>query len=407
MQEISVDDAYQKLQIEISRERLIATTSNLVRISSENPFSSPAAPGCREQEIAHFYHKELTALGFDSELREVVPGRPNVWGTLFGKEEGFNIMLAGHLDTVGTKEYKKPFDPRIEEDRLYGRGSCDMKAALAAYLEVARVIAEANLTLNGNFTVAGVVDEEYQMIGSRDFGTYGPRADFCIIGEPNNLKVCPAHKGQFSLFFRTFGKAVHSSIPGAGINAIEKMSKVVQEFEDYNERLSNGKKHELCGHGTFSPGVIRGGSIVSTVPDFCEMEVDRRILPNETREQVIDEYRLRLEKIHNHDPEFRYEISEPSWDISPLDTPVDNLIVKTVTRGYYVVTGKTAAIEAFSGATDAPNFACPAVICGPGSLLQAHSLNEYVEIEQIVDAAKIYLYSVLALLLSSKTIRKR
>ncbi len=403
MQKPSTDlnNLFQKIKSEISREHLITQTQELVKIQSENPFGGQVIAGRRELEIAEYYQTQLRALGLETDLQEVVPGRLNLKGVLSGAGQGPTLMLAGHLDTVGTEGYKDPLVPKTEKGRIYGRGSCDMKAALSAYLEVVRVLKVSDIKLSGDLIVAGVVDEEDQMIGSKEFGIRNPKADFCIIGEPNSLSICPAHKGQFGLYIRTFGKAVHSSIPHKGVNAIEKMGKVIDAFSDYNSALITGKHHELCGHGTFSPGVIKGGSIVSTVPDLCEMEVDRRILPNETKEEVLAEYHRRLEEIKKTDPDFSYEISAPSWDVSALDTPVDNPLVKAVESAYEMVTGRDSQVGAFTGGTDAPNYGCPAVICGPGALAQAHSLNEYVEIDEIVTATELYLYTALKLLLPS------
>lgn len=403
MQQTTIDTIYEQLASRISRDHLINWTRELVRIPSQNPFDGDTRPGYREQEVAEYYQRQLASLGLETGLREVAPGRSNVWGTLQGEGDGPTLMLSGHMDTVGTEGYLNPFSGEVRNNRIYGRGSCDMKAALAAYLEVARVLKDSGLQLSGSLLITGVADEEYQMQGSRDFGRHGPWADYCVIGEPSNLQVCPAHKGQFSLFIRTFGEAVHSSVPEQGVNAIEKMSKVIEAFGDYNSSLARGCRHELCGHGSFSPGVIRGGDIVSTVPDFCEMEVDRRILPNETREQVLDEYRLRLDALAASDQNFRYELSEPSWDVGAIDTPLDSPLVKAITGHYQNITGQAVDIGAFPGGTDAPNFGCPAVICGPGSIAQAHSLDEYVEIDEIEAATRIYLRTALELLLPAQS----
>ncbi|MGB1239032.1 MAG: M20 family metallopeptidase, partial [Pseudomonadales bacterium] len=315
MQNTDIDALYQSLVAQLSRQRLIDWTRALIEIPSVNPFDAEPAPGQREQEIAHYYRDQLELLGVTATVREAAPGRPNVWGSLKGGAPGKTLMLSGHLDTVGVEGYSAPFDACERDDRLYGRGSCDMKAALAAYLEVARLLAGVRDQLHGELLITGVADEEYRMLGSKDFGARGPFADYCIIGEPSSLQVCPAHKGQFSLFIRTFGTAVHSSVPSEGVNAIEKMGKVIEAFADYNQQLSQGCRHTLCGHGSFSPGVIRGGDIVSTVPDFCELEVDRRILPNESKADILAEYRRKLDAIAQTDPDFRYEISAPSWDV--------------------------------------------------------------------------------------------
>ena len=273
-----------------------------------------------------------------------------------------------------------------------------MKAGLACYLEVARLLQNAEVTLSGSLILCGVADEEWQMIGSREIGRNGPFADQCIIGEPSDLAVCPAHKGQYGFFIRTFGKAVHSSIPEQGENAIERMARVVNALSDYNEELATRDPHPLCGHGTYSPGVIRGGDLASAVPDFCELEIDRRILPSDVTEDVRKDIAQRLEPLKNQDPGFRYELSDPSWDIPANDLSVEAPVVQSLLNASTELSGQPETARSFPGATDAPNLKTPAVVCGPGALAQAHSLNEFVEIEQCVRATKMYLRAVVDLL---------
>jgi acetylornithine deacetylase len=266
---------------DIQLEAVVTDLCEMIRIRSENPFDGPPGEGFREKELGDFFLSRLSDLRFEVGSREIAPGRPNVWGRLKGRGSGPSLMFAGHLDTVGTEGYDAPFEPRVEHDRVYGRGACDMKAALAAYLEVARVPVESGRELCGDLVIAGTADEEWQLTGSRDIGQNGPRADFDLIGEPTSLKICPAHKGDYAIAIRTFGKSVHSSIPEEGLNAIEDMGRVISAFADYDRMLSAREPHPVCGHGRFSMGVIRGGTMVCTVPDFCELELDRRTLPGE------------------------------------------------------------------------------------------------------------------------------
>ena len=388
---------------QISTERLVALTQELIGIPSVNPFGDAPTPGVRESEIAERYASHLESVGCEVILDGPGPDRPNVVGVLRGTTPGTTVLLAGHLDTVGVNGYAKPFEPRIENGRIHGRGSCDMKAALAAFIEVARIINEAAVPFAGTLMIAGIADEEDRMAGSLHWAVHGPPTgmpipDVAIVGEPTSLAVCPAHKGQYGTYMRTFGTAVHSSLRSQGVNAIEKMSDLIGAFADYNDELAVRPHHELCGHATFSIGVISGGEVMSTVPDFCQIEADRRMIPGETPEQIIAEYRARLEAVAATDPDFRYELDGPTMEGGILDTPTDHPVVVATTDAVAAVTGSPATVSAFTGATDAPNFGCPAVICGPGALAQAHSLDEYVDIDEITAAAKIYLGAVLTLL---------
>lgn len=303
-------------------------------------------------------------------------------------------MLAGHLDTVGTEGYDDPFEPRVDHGRVYGRGSCDMKAALAAYLAVARLLINSDIKLTGDLIIAGIADEEWKLGGSRDMGENGPWADFGIIGEPTDLTICPAHKGQCAFVIRTFGKAVHSSVPEKGHNAIEDMGRIITVLSDYDQTLRQRAPDPNCGNGRFSMGVVRGGSFVCTVPDYCELEVDRRTIPGETEQVVRDEITNLLDKA----TDVGYEISEPLLQVPPLNIAKDSPVIDITVNAFQSITGKLATVQALTAATDAPNLGFPAIIFGPGTCEQAHSLCEYVEIEQIEIATKVYLKATLELL---------
>jgi len=384
---------------EIDESRLIEDLKTMISIPSVNPFQREARKGYREQEMAEFYCDQMSTLGLEVGTRDIVPGRPNVWGVLKGKGSGSSVMLSGHLDTVGDDNYPDAFVPKVENNRVSGRGACDMKDALASYLEVVRVIREADIKLNGDLILAGIADEEDQMIGSKYLGKKGPWADYGIIGEPSDMMICSAHKGQVGYRVRSLGRAVHSSRPEEGVNAIRGMMHIVEALNTYQQRLMTGKAHVLCGHGSCCPSVIRGGTIVSTVPDYCELEVDRRTLPDDTREDVQAELQALIAEVVESYPQFRYEIDGPTIDVQPLDVPVDNPVVHAVVAAIRAVTGNLVEASAFIGGTDAPHFGFPTVIYGAGSLQQAHSINEYVEIDDMVVATQVYLRSVLNLLI--------
>ncbi|MGE4659792.1 MAG: M20/M25/M40 family metallo-hydrolase, partial [Arenicellales bacterium] len=195
-------DKYDEMSEQVSVEAITRWLKEMIAIPSENPMAGQARPGHREKEIGEYYLEQMNQLGMMVGSREVAPGRPNVFGTRAGRDDQPSLMLCGHLDTVPTEGYEEPYVPHEQDGRIYGRGSCDMKAGLACYLEVVRLLQDVDVGLSGSLILCGVADEEWQMIGSREIGRNGPFADQCIIGEPSDLAVCPAHKGQFGLFIR-------------------------------------------------------------------------------------------------------------------------------------------------------------------------------------------------------------
>jgi acetylornithine deacetylase/succinyl-diaminopimelate desuccinylase family protein len=383
----------------IDRQRLVDDLAEMIRCESVNPFDAPPSVGNREEEFAGMYLRKMADVGLEVGSREVLPGRANVWGRLAARGPSAGtaptVMLAGHIDTVGVDGYDEPFSAHIKEGRVFGRGSCDMKAALAAYLEVVRVLRLAEIKLSGDVLLMGICDEEHTMLGSLDLAHNGHGADVAIVGEPTELAVCPAHKGQICLVITTHGKAVHSSRPDLGENAIVAMSKIIQALGTYADDLRVGASHSLCGFATTNTGVIQGGTIASTVPDVCHLTIDRRTLPGETLEHVLRELHALLEPLRAKG--VRYEIAEPLYVAHPLDTELDHPLVNAVVAASSAVTGVAVAPTAFTAATDAPNLGIPSVICGPGSITDAHTLHESVAIDDVVAATKIYLRSILAL----------
>lgn len=383
---------------ELNENRLVGDLRDMIAIPSVNPFDEEPRPGFREKELAEFYCDSMAEIGLEVGFHEVVLGPPNVRGILRGQGDGPSLMLSGHLDTVGCENYPDALVPRVADGRVYGRGACDMKAALAAYLEAARLLKASGFALSGDLIITGLADEEHLMIGSRHLGQNGPWADFGIIGEPSDLIVWPAHKGQIGYRIQAFGKAAHSSRPEEGINAIEAMAKVIEALQACGSDLRKREAHPLCGHGRHCPSVIRGGTILSTVPDFCELEVDRRTLPGETKEAVREEMQALLDGIMTSSPALRFEVFGPTMEVAPLDIGIESPIVAVVMGAYRQVFGADGLISAIFAGSDAPNFGFPTLICGPGSVAQAHSTNEYVEIDDLIAATKLYLCTALALL---------
>ena len=376
---------------------LIQNLSQMISIPSVNPFGIFDINKPAEEDMANFFENCLLNLGLETKSHVVSDGRKNVWGVLKGKGIGPTILLAGHLDTVGVQGYKDPFLPRIEGDKIYGRGACDMKGGLAAILETIRNLIKIKIPLNGDVIVAGIVDEEDAMIGSKHFGQYGPKIDFAIVAEPTDLIICPRHKGQICFCVKTLGLAAHSSMPENGINAIYHMTMAIQKLKELAEDLTQREIDPISGNPSLSVGVIRGGTHHSAVPDFCEIEIDRRIVFGESKESVMSEIIEIFEELKNKIPDFNYEISDPRLFVSPLKTSQQSPLITSIEKATREVVSKASKIKTLPGSTDAPNFNCEAVIFGAGNLKQCHSLSEYINIDELIQAVKIYVKTVLSL----------
>ena len=379
--------------MQVNQSRIIADLSNMIRIPSVNTFGELSTGLAAEADMADYFEQALRDLGLEVASHDVTEGRRNVWGVLKGAGNGPSILLAGHLDTVGVEGYEAPFEPKIEDGKIFGRGSCDMKAGLAAYLEVIRILQASGGVLGGDVIVAGVVDEEHAMVGSKAFGMNGPKVDFAIVAEPSQLKIAPAHTGQILMTLRTRGVAAHSSMPEKGVNAIYHMASALQALQGYADDLRARTPDDMCGLPSFSVGVIRGGDNACSVPDFCEVDLDRRTIPGEKHSDVLAEIKAVLDAVQALTPDFAYEFETPFLDLPPLATESTSPVMQAMTAACLDVTGQNE-IMAFPGSTDAPNFKCPTVICGPGNLEQCHSLNEYVAIDEIEDAVRIYVKAI-------------
>ena len=379
------------------KSQLLDDLADMIRTPSVNPFEGEMPVPAPEEAMAQLYETKLAALGLEVHSQPVSQGRRNVWGVLRGSGSGPTVMLAGHMDTVGVEGYESPFDPVILDGKIYGRGSCDMKAGLAAYLEVVRRLQDTGTTLKGDLILAAVVDEEHAMRGSNHFGLQGPKIDHAIIAEPSELAICPVHKGQMCFSLRTKGVSVHSSLPHKGINAVNHMCRVVVALEDYAAELATRTPHPMAGLPTLNIGTIRGGNSVSSVADWCMIDIDRRTIPGEDHGAVMDEIRAVVAAVAAAIPQMDYEFIIADLDVPALGTPNSAPTVQALQAATTAVLGQSAEIRSFSGSTDAPNFRCEAVICGPGALAQCHSLNEWVDVTQVEQAVDIYLHAVQAL----------
>jgi acetylornithine deacetylase len=257
---------------------VIDLLSGLVAIDSVNPSLVPGGAG--EGEIAAFIAAWARDAGLEATVLEATPPRPSVVVRAAGRGGGRTLLLCGHTDVVGVAGMTDPFVPRLEGDRLYGRGACDMKAGLAAALEACREAAA--LDLAGDVVVACVADEEHASLGVQEV-LETVRADAAIVTEPTGGEIVIAHKGFIwsELTFR--GRAAHGSRPEEGVDAIVAAGPALVRLGELDASLPT---HELLGRGSVHASLISGGSELSSYPAECVLGIERRTLPGETRASV-------------------------------------------------------------------------------------------------------------------------
>ena len=262
----------------------------LVEIESVNPDLVPSGSG--ETQIAAFVADWLERAGLEVEIVEASkPGRPSVVGTKRGSGHGKSLMLNAHMDTVGAGGMKDAFTPVVKDGRVYGRGATDMKASLAAIMLTARDAPK----LKGDLIITAVADEEVASLGTMAvLEKY--RADFCIVTEPTNLKLCLAHKGFVWLEVETTGVAAHGSRADLGVDAIALMGPVLTRVLDLANTLKTGPRHPLLGTGSIHASLIEGGQELSTYPSKCTVKIERRTIPGEDWSNELEGAKVLLER---------------------------------------------------------------------------------------------------------------
>ena len=280
--------------------------AQLVAIDSVNPALIDGAAG--EQEIAGFVAEWALECGLEVELVGD-DARPSVIATARGSGGGRSLLLNGHLDTVGVAGMAAPFEPRVEEGRMYGRGTYDMKGAVAAILVAAARARE--LGVRGDVIVTAVADEEVASIGTEAV-LERVRADAAIVVEPTELQLAVAHKGFAGFEIETSGVAAHGSRPHLGVDAIAKMGPILVALKELDERLQAEQRHPLLGSASLHASLIEGGQEFSSYPARCLLTGERRTLPGESREQLEAELRAVAA-----DAELRMLVAREPFEIDP------------------------------------------------------------------------------------------
>jgi len=363
----------------------------------------PSVSG-EEGEIAEFLASYLRKIGMDVGLQEVGSSRSNVIAKIKGKEEGKTILFQGHMDTVPPYEMEfDPFAAQVKDGRVLGRGACDMKGGIAAIVMAANAVQESGIELEGDLILAFTVGEESDKKGIYYLAKSGLTADVGVSCEPSNLAIAIGTKGSVSFKITTKGKSVHGSMPEKGVNAIYKMCKLVHSIEELKPAY-----YQIPGFGKIKGAVninfIEGGHWKNVVPSSCTIGARRTIVPPETKEKAVKEFQRIIKRLKEKDSQFDAELIvwRPDLTFSPivkrgLNPTVLNLdepILKVLTEAYKHILGASPKMCFEEGWSELDflinDMKIPTAIFGPGRVQEAHSSREYVEVDQLVKATKVY-----------------
>lgn len=396
-------DKKESLFAAVSREELLGWTSGMVAIPSYSGLP------LQEKAMGKYISDLLEKENITCQIQDLGGGRCNVTARLAGTGGGRTLMLNGHMDTVPAYDMPRAFEPHLRNGLLYGRGTTDMKGALAAMMGVLIALKRSGTSLSGDLLFSAVADEEEGSIGTIALLESGVKADAVIVGEAMGRDaIAIAQKGLEWFEFILHGKTVHGGRQDEGVNAILKATQLIQVLQDQLAPRLKERCHPLMGHPTLNIGVIRGGTQLSTVAGECVVQMDRRFLPGlETYESMYRELWDIVEDLSRQDPDFRCtlkvldsSVMKSGYVHQGMEQKEDEPLVQILKTSLEAVSGKPARLTGCPCWTDAGLFGyygkMPVVVYGPGDLTLAHSKEESLDPAALEESYRVYLTAAMA-----------
>lgn len=391
----------------IDKQELVELTRDLVRIDS---VIRPETGNTEREAVAFVARWIERELGVKPLVEEVQPGRENVIATLDSGRPGKCLMLEGHTDVVSEGERSAwrhdPFGGEVDDGKLYGRGSCDMKAGLAVNLVAAKAILKSGAAFRGKIRLGIVCDEEGMMIGIKDFIKRGHAddVDAALVSEPEENQLCLSMKGAVRAIVRVHGKMAHGAMPLTGINPNTRLARIILAFEEFEsaEKRRCGKDPFL-GLPSVTFTVVQApppGSPaqLNVMPGEAVAYLDVRTVPKQDHEALREELRAILTRLAGQDESFKADI-EFIEDRPVVYMDKDEPIARVAAEVYRELTGKEPMYNGVPGATDGTFLRAwkniPSLVNGPGPRHMPHQSDEYVEVEELFEAARLYAVTIL------------
>ena len=372
----------------ISQEAVLELLLKMLSYDTTNP------PG-NEKPLAEMLGKLLADKGFETELIDHGNNRASLTARLRGNGERKALMFNGHLDVVPTGQKPwtyPPFEPRVVDGKVYGRGASDMKSGLAAMIVAAMAVHESGRPLKGDFILTCSADEEIGNIGARSFAATGEldTVGAIIIGEPSSCTMNIAEKGALWLSIATLGKTAHGAFPQQGVNAIMGMNAVITELANYRFSYT---ENALLTPPTLNISTIQGGVGINVVPDRCALTVDIRSVPGMDHAAILKDIEGICKRAEHAVPGLETEITVLT-NHPAVDTAPDHPFIRMGQEVSKELSGKEADVFGVNFYTDAvvflPGRNIPAILYGPGDAAMAHQPDEYVPADRLEEAARFY-----------------
>jgi acetylornithine deacetylase len=359
----------------------------------ERLISFPTVSRDSNLALIEYVRDFLASCGVRAKLYGDESGRKANLYAVIGPRDRGGVLLSGHTDVVpvdGQRWTSDPFSLVERGGRLYARGAADMKAFIACALRAAQLATERELRIP--LQLAFSYDEEIGCVGVRslidDMATWAHRPQFCIVGEPTLLRAAIGHKGKTALAATCRGHAAHSASPGRGVNAIYMATELVDRIRVRQSSIETGGVRDDAyevPYTTLHVGVVRGGTVLNIVPARCDLEFEIRNLPEDDASQIVAGMRADAaaiaRSVQRDDVDVGIEL-EVTNQYPPLDTPTDSEVVALVVA----LTGQHERIKVGFGSEGglfSERLGVPTVVCGPGSIDQAHKPDEYIERDQL------------------------
>src|SRR5690625_629989 len=372
----------------MNKEERIKHLQEIIRIPSEND---------NEIEVAKYYQKLLEEHGIESKLVEYSPTRQNLIAEIKGETPGKVLVFSGHMDVVDAGDFNAwtypPFEGFIEDGKMYGRGTTDMKAGLTALVIAMIELKESGKLKNGTVRLVATVGEEIGMLGSKQLTEEGyvDDADAIIIAEPKlgDGKVVTAHKGSVQYEIISYGRSAHSSIPENGINSLQQIVDFIQLTNPRFEEAASVAENDKLGRMLNAYTVINGGDQINSIPAITKLRGNGRTIPEVDNDVFLDVINSSIEEM-NEQIEGRLELNLMQNNPA-VESDFDTDLIKSISQ----VSSTPIEAVGMAGATDASNFGridkpFDLAIYGPGEMTVAHAVDEYVEVDDYLNFIDIY-----------------